>query len=317
MKTLHDKDSYATAIAAAWNKSLDSILDAASLCAQADEALSSAEKADLLAQLPFAAPTFSKLVKIGNDSRLRREDVRRHLPPSYSIIYEAALLSDGQLRQAIADGVLHPEAKRTEVQACAATSERVLRARLPLFDDEPDKTVPAKKKEMGVCFAELRIPSDFSAEDRARLENELLRVAESFGIEFVRRLTPEERFEGGYLKRMNAFSRRWVRYGLQLTRQRVQEVKKARTRGGKKWGFAPDETYLDAFAGWTEIEQVLDLIGIADELEDIRRRAEQLAKAPEFDPPVGYGEANLTVEPTVAPHRSVMLIPADTFSDWK
>ena len=84
MKIFHDTDSYATAIAAAWTKSVDSILHAAGLCAEADEALSSIEKAALIAKLPFGASIFSKLVKIGNDARLRNADVRRLLPACYS-----------------------------------------------------------------------------------------------------------------------------------------------------------------------------------------------------------------------------------------
>ena len=72
MKVFNNPSSYATAISAAWNKSVDNILEAAKLCAEADKELSASEKAELFEQLPFEAPTFSRLVKIGNDTATQR-----------------------------------------------------------------------------------------------------------------------------------------------------------------------------------------------------------------------------------------------------
>jgi hypothetical protein len=311
---LHDTNSYAVAISAAWTQSVDSILDAASLCAEADERLSSVEKAALLAQLRFSESKFSKLVKIGNDPRLREEEVRRLLPASYSIMYEFALLSDEQQRSAIVDGVLHDEAKRSEVEACRVAPDRVVRAKLPLFDEVVEKAVPAKKKkEAGICFAELRMPSDFPAEAREQLERDLLRVAESHGVELVRHLTREERWEAQYLKRMNAFARRWEQIGLQLTRQRVKELQRACKKRNEKWGFFWDETDLDHMASWPDIERVLGVLAIPDEYEGIRDRAEHLANMPDIDPPPGYEQAPISLPPQRKPRQ----ITSDKFSDWK
>ena len=135
MKILNNPESYAAAISAAWHKSVENTLEVARLCAQADKELSPAEKAQLIQQLPFKAPTFSKLVKIGNDPRLRRDDMRPRLPPSFSTMYEIALCSDPQLKEALESGALHSEASRADIEALRK-APRCKRATLAPFDED-------------------------------------------------------------------------------------------------------------------------------------------------------------------------------------
>src|SRR5690242_13433969 len=120
---MRDRKTYAERISASWHRSIDSIFETAQLCAEASACLSKDDKAALLADLPFPAATFSKLVKIGNDARLRRPGIRRLLPPCYSIIYEVALLSDDRLAEATASGTLHPEMRRDELQEFVTEDE--------------------------------------------------------------------------------------------------------------------------------------------------------------------------------------------------
>ena len=316
MKILNDPEGYAAAISAAWNKSVESILEVARLCAEADKQLSAGQKAELLEQLPFEAPTFSKLVKIGNDARLRSDDMRSRLPPSYSIMYEVALCSGSQLEHAIESGALHSGASRSEIEAVRKAPPTAKRATLPLFDDVQRESVaaggaPSLQIER-VCFAELYTPRDYPPEQRERLAEELTRVAESYGIELVRRLTPEERAEVRYGKALNAFADRWTRAGRKLARQRINDLKRNRRQQNKRWGFAPDETELDLNAGWDRIEEVFDFLGLEDEIDGLRAQAEALAKAPDL--PAELAEPIPTDQTHVTqPDRR---IAPDPLADW-
>ena len=244
MKILNDPNTYATKIAAAWTRGVQSILDAAALCADADASLSKDKKVELLAQLPFAAPTFSKLVQIGSDQRLATPELRGLLPPSYSIMYEVHLLDDEQLTRAVRDGVLHPEAKRSDIEALRHT--RIPRARLPLNEEEEPKCAHkrSRQKLRGRIYAEIRVPEDYAADECTRLEAALLQLIERHGVELVTRLTPEERVEARHHKAMNDFHTRWVRIGRKLTRQRVNGLKRAKRARGERWSFLPDENCI-------------------------------------------------------------------------
>jgi len=286
VKTPNDTAGFVAAISAAWTKSVDCIFDAAILCAEADERLTSIERALLIDGLPFAAPTFSKLVKIGNDQRLRKDDVRGLLPASYSIMYAVAQCSDYQLRRIISEGVLHPAATRAEIEAYR--KKRVPRALLPLEIDE-EKTAAevvgeplAETKPKDYCFAEIRVPyCPFEQADE--LEGELRRLAETFGVELVKKQDPLERAERLYGERHRRFYDRWEHYGRVLTRKRIKRMKEQTRRDNKKWGYLWDETNLgDPREGWPRILEVLTTLGIEGDYEDIRAEAKRLAKPPTF-----------------------------------
>jgi hypothetical protein len=315
VKTLNNLASYASAISAAWHKSVENTLEAATLCAEADKELSSQEKAQLIEQLPFEAPTFSKLVKIGNDPRLRSEEMRPRLPPSFSTLYEIALCSDTQLERALVSGALHPGATRSDIEVVRKAPRRPKRATLQLFGDgEPKKNevVGPQSKIERMRFAEVHVPIDFSPEQGERLEEELTRVAESYGISVVRCLTIEERAEQRYGKAFNAFVKRWESIGRRLARQRINELKRQTRKRNKKWGFAPDETELDG-QGWDRIEEVFNYVGLEDEFEDLRAEAEALANAPEL--PAELSNASSTHPDEFELPKKKRLSMSD-FADW-
>ena len=66
--------------------------------------------------LPFGEATFSKFVRIGTDTRLHGPDVQRLLPTHYTTVYHISLLTDEELKQAIAENVIHPEMMRDHLQ---------------------------------------------------------------------------------------------------------------------------------------------------------------------------------------------------------
>jgi hypothetical protein len=103
---------YSYAIIRDWKRLADASTQIARQCADAAERLTTAEKAELIATLPFEEATFSKFVRIWNDSRLRKPEVQRLLPPHYTTIYEITLLKDVELDRAIAEKIIVPDMTR-------------------------------------------------------------------------------------------------------------------------------------------------------------------------------------------------------------
>lgn len=107
---------YVSQIADSWRRCLLVTMEVAHLCAEANARLTATQKSELIAHLPFRRATFSKLVQIGTDKRLDTPEILRLLPPHYTTMYAVALLKDDELKQAVADKVLHPDLKRDELQ---------------------------------------------------------------------------------------------------------------------------------------------------------------------------------------------------------
>jgi hypothetical protein len=91
-------------------------MEVARLCAEANARLKAAQKSELIEALPFGAATFSKLLRIGTDIRLQAPDIQRLLPAHYTCVYHITLLTDEELKQAIAENVIHSEMKRDHLQ---------------------------------------------------------------------------------------------------------------------------------------------------------------------------------------------------------
>src|ERR1022692_2079063 len=93
--------AYANKIQSHWSRATKSIMEAAKLCAEANEVLSTTEKRALWKKLPFGESTFSKLATIGAHPRLNSAGVEKLLPPSLSTIHLATQLTEKQLDRAI------------------------------------------------------------------------------------------------------------------------------------------------------------------------------------------------------------------------
>jgi hypothetical protein len=105
---------YVAEITGCWHRSTKEIFRCSSLCAEAYKRLNKSDGKELLKGLPFGASTFSKLVKIGNNDRLRR--YIKDLPPSLSTIYLLTSLSYAQLKQGIDTGIINPDARRRDIE---------------------------------------------------------------------------------------------------------------------------------------------------------------------------------------------------------
>lgn len=108
-------DYYVHEIGSRWYKMTDGILDVADLCAEAVRTLCPEDRKNLRGCLGFSKGTMSKLVQISRNGRLRDDQVRKYLPPNYTILYEIAKLSDALLFAAIADGVIRIDMHREDL----------------------------------------------------------------------------------------------------------------------------------------------------------------------------------------------------------
>jgi hypothetical protein len=108
--------TYASAINGHWQRGVDAFMHIARLCAEASARLTTAQKKELIQALPFGDTAFSKFAQIGNDTRLHTPEMQRLLPPHYTTTYAVTLLTDEELKRAIAENVIYPDMKREELQ---------------------------------------------------------------------------------------------------------------------------------------------------------------------------------------------------------
>jgi hypothetical protein len=107
---------FVTAIQVNWQRGVDAFMSIARLCSEASARLTALQKRELIQALPFEDSAFSKFVQIGTDTRLYAPDIQRLLPPHYTTMYAVTLLTDQELKRAIAEKVLHPDIKRNQLQ---------------------------------------------------------------------------------------------------------------------------------------------------------------------------------------------------------
>ncbi len=106
-------EPWAEKITQAWNKSVQSIVEAGQHLCQAKDALDWDEWRTLLALLPFGKRTVERLMAIGR-SPLIAEHLNR-LPPHWPTLYELARLDEQTFVSALEVGAIHSDMQRSEV----------------------------------------------------------------------------------------------------------------------------------------------------------------------------------------------------------
>lgn len=273
-------ESFAARIRRNWQKLTESILEVASVCAEASGTLSPAEKKQLLESLPFSPATFSKLVQIGHDQRLHSDEVRGLLPPNYSIIYSIGRLDGLDFHDALTQGVISPTLKRADLEKWRhkITNKEEKERRVPPLPD--------------AYFAALLLKSDLSEAQRTKLCDSLEALKSEFCVEVV---YAEDR----YIKAMGRWHERVRKAMVAQIRRRVRETTKDRKRKHgsafannptlrKYAGLSWDEVELDNNATQEEMRFVLNSIGCDDEFDELWALAE--AKIPLPKLPNGYTE---------------------------
>ena len=130
--TLND---LAERINSSWQRTTQSALETARLCAEARDQLVEEELEVLKSKLDFSRPTFTKLVKIGAKCELYEEQVSVVLPPHFSIVYQIASMNDEQRELAIDQGIIMPGMSRSELREWVASQSGTPTAAQLIWDN--------------------------------------------------------------------------------------------------------------------------------------------------------------------------------------
>jgi hypothetical protein len=118
MNVTAERTQWATRISAEWQKSVDSIIETGHLllAAKADPKMQRGEWGTMVdSDLPFNRHTAHKLMQIAGDKRLTNVSHGKHLPPSWTTLYELTKLDDETFDQKLRDGTIHPDMQRKDV----------------------------------------------------------------------------------------------------------------------------------------------------------------------------------------------------------
>jgi hypothetical protein len=109
---------HATAITAAWRKSLAAIIETGHALIAAKKVLAHGEFLEMVKDdLPFGPSVAERLMKIARDPRLAPNSARGPiLPPSWRTLYELTKLSDTQLDALIVRRIIRPDMERRELE---------------------------------------------------------------------------------------------------------------------------------------------------------------------------------------------------------
>lgn len=113
----HGYKHYAAQISRDWAETAPGILTAAKVLVEAGKELTSDELQELRDSLGLANKVYTRLLKIGNDKRLYRDDVGDHLPFSYATIEELTRLNNKQFEEALKQGLIHDGMTRNDAIA--------------------------------------------------------------------------------------------------------------------------------------------------------------------------------------------------------
>jgi hypothetical protein len=115
-----------TKISAAWQKSLDAIFQVGDLLLAAKKDIPHGEFEQMTeADLPFGSRTAECLMTVARDKRLRKPNHGSLLPPSWRTLYDLSRLPDTEFKRAIADGKIHSDMTRAEVEKLQPSTQIV------------------------------------------------------------------------------------------------------------------------------------------------------------------------------------------------
>ena len=107
---------YQKEITKAWHKTVEGILETASLVAEAEERLDPPEWEQLKNGLPFADSVRSMMLGIGRTNRFVPRRIQKLLPANYNILYEYSTLDNAEWSMAVDDGIVDTDISTVEVR---------------------------------------------------------------------------------------------------------------------------------------------------------------------------------------------------------
>ena len=276
-------DDYAKLITDNWRKCVQSILNTARYCAEAEQLFSGTKRADLLGKIDnyMKESTFSKLVKIGNSEHFEEERIIAHLPANYTIIYEVAQLTRAQLEEAIRERVLHSEANRVDIVA--------FRKGISGYSSDPP-----------VYLAKLTPVAELEPSRVAELFEALESLASQYHLRVDKPVSAYGRAVAAYHEKIAEHVRKGAKAYI------AQLKKNSCARNKDAWTYKPDEVAIDSNSDLEDVERVLKFVGASDEHERLERQAYT-----EIDPPIERRRKDLDqfvetqeVEAVVPPKRA-------------
>jgi hypothetical protein len=139
MSVTAERTQWATRIWAVWQKSVDNIIETGRLlhAAKADPKMQHGEWGTMVeSDLPFNRHTAHKLMQIAGDKRLTNVSPGKHLPPSWTTLYELTKLDDDTLERKLRDGTIYPGMRRKDVARENRTKMSEFRRGLDEYADE-------------------------------------------------------------------------------------------------------------------------------------------------------------------------------------
>jgi hypothetical protein len=175
--TFASHEDFVQRIQTTWQKRTSSIFAVAEACHEANKQLNKKQKTKLYETLPFSKPTFVKLSQIGGDPRL--PGIADRLPASFSIIYEITLLSDEELKRAVASQNIHPKVQRADIIKLRTATQAVAKGL--------DKGGNTQKPDLPIVQAgkpyQLRMPESVDEKSCERIGKMFARLTKTFRIE--------------------------------------------------------------------------------------------------------------------------------------
>ncbi len=115
------RHDHAGFIAAAWQKSIEAIIETGRRLIDARKELAHGEFLAMIKNdLPFGEDTAERLIKIARDPRLSNSAHGRILPPSWRTLFELTKLNDEQFDRLVAAGVIRADMQRWEIEDLAS-----------------------------------------------------------------------------------------------------------------------------------------------------------------------------------------------------
>jgi hypothetical protein len=107
---------YQKEITKSWHKTVEGILETASLVAEAEDRLDPPEWEQLKNGLPFGDSVRSMMLGIGKTNRFGPRKIQKLLPPNYNILYEYSTLENAEWSMAVDEGIVDTDITTTEVR---------------------------------------------------------------------------------------------------------------------------------------------------------------------------------------------------------
>lgn len=117
-------EGYATRIVAAWNKTLEAIVEVGHLLVEAKEAHPRTFTTMVETQLPFSIRTAQQLMRIANDKRIAKAIHGSLLPTSWRTLYYLTTLSDSEFERGISDGIICSDMERKDLAPLKQAARR-------------------------------------------------------------------------------------------------------------------------------------------------------------------------------------------------